>query len=95
MRLGDLRTSSQPHRLLLDRELAANRFHAGSPHALVPLAAIRAAGLGLSVADGAASVRAAADWVSSYNGGCGAVREACEYILESRGELARLQAEFD
>lgn len=62
---------------------------------LPDLGAIRAAGLGLSVADGDATVRAAADWVSSRNGGCGAVREACEHILEARGELAPMLAEFD
>jgi 3-deoxy-D-manno-octulosonate 8-phosphate phosphatase (KDO 8-P phosphatase) len=62
---------------------------------LPDLSAIRAAGLGLSVADGDARVRAAADWVSRHKGGAGAVREACEYILQARGELARLQAEFD
>ena len=61
---------------------------------LPDLSAITAAGLGLTVADACAEVRAAADWCSGYNGGCGAVREACQYILEARGELTAKLAEF-
>jgi len=61
---------------------------------LPDLAAIRAAGLGLSVADGAATVRGAAAWVSGLNGGAGAVREACEAILQARGEREALEAAF-
>jgi 3-deoxy-D-manno-octulosonate 8-phosphate phosphatase (KDO 8-P phosphatase) len=62
---------------------------------LPDLAAIRAAGLGMSVADGVERVRSAADWVSTRPGGHGAVREACEFILSARGSLARLEAEYD
>ena len=51
---------------------------------LPDLGAIIAAGLGLTVADGATRVREAADWVSNFSGGAGAVREACEFILASR-----------
>ncbi len=54
---------------------------------LPDLAAIRAAGVGLSVRDGAATVRTAADWVSTSKGGQGAVREACEALLSARGQL--------
>jgi 3-deoxy-D-manno-octulosonate 8-phosphate phosphatase (KDO 8-P phosphatase) len=36
----------------------------------------------------------AADWQSSRPGGQGAVREACEFILNARGELAELEAQF-
>ena len=62
---------------------------------LPDLGAVRACGLGMTVADGAAPVREAADWVSTLRGGEGAVREACEFILDARGELAALQSEFD
>lgn len=62
---------------------------------LPDLGAIRAAGLGLTVADGSRSVREAADWISASNGGCGAVREACEFILGARGELASAEAAFN
>jgi 3-deoxy-D-manno-octulosonate 8-phosphate phosphatase (KDO 8-P phosphatase) len=62
---------------------------------LPDLGAIRAAGLGLTTADGVAKVRANADWVSSAAGGAGAVREACEFILQARGSLAALEAGFE
>jgi 3-deoxy-D-manno-octulosonate 8-phosphate phosphatase (KDO 8-P phosphatase) len=61
---------------------------------LPDLGAINAAGLGMTVADGSATVREAADWVSSLNGGCGAVREACEFILCARGEWSSVTAGF-
>jgi 3-deoxy-D-manno-octulosonate 8-phosphate phosphatase (KDO 8-P phosphatase) len=44
---------------------------------LPDLGAIRAAGLGLTVANGCAEVVAAARWQSRARGGEGAVREAC------------------
>ena len=55
---------------------------------LPDLGAISSAGLGLTVADACEAVRRAADWCSSHNGGDGAVREACEFILSARGEWA-------
>lgn len=62
---------------------------------LPDLAAIRAAGLGLTVSDAAQSVRDAADWVASLPGGAGAVREACEMILALRDSLQAITGEFD
>ncbi len=61
---------------------------------LPDLAAIRAAGMGLTVSDAAAAVLDAADWVSSRPGGAGAVREACEMILAARGDLERVLADY-
>lgn len=61
---------------------------------LPDLGAVTLAGLGMTVADAAAAVGAAADWQSNLPGGGGAVREACEFILAARGELERLEAEF-
>ena len=55
---------------------------------LPDLAAVRAAGLGLTVSDAALQVRNAADWISELAGGQGAVRQACEMILTLRGSLA-------
>jgi 3-deoxy-D-manno-octulosonate 8-phosphate phosphatase (KDO 8-P phosphatase) len=43
------------------------------------------AGLALTVADAHPRVRKAAHWVSRFAGGHGAVREACDLILEARG----------
>jgi 3-deoxy-D-manno-octulosonate 8-phosphate phosphatase (KDO 8-P phosphatase) len=62
---------------------------------LPDLGAVRAAGLGLSVADGADAVRHAADWCSTRCGGDAAVREACDTMLAARGQLANLIEGFD
>ena len=48
-------------------------------------------GLLLTPADGCAAVRRHADWVLSRNGGHGAVREAAEAILRSRGVWTSLR----
>lgn len=61
---------------------------------LPDLAAILAAGLGMTVANASAAVLDAADWRSAHNGGCGAVREACEFILSARGEWPALVSDF-
>lgn len=61
---------------------------------LPDLCAIRAAGLGLTVADAVAPVRDAADWCSDLPGGRGAVRQACEWLLELRGELIQREASW-
>lgn len=55
---------------------------------LPDLAAFERCGLRIAVADAAAEVRAAADWVTKAAGGRGAVREVCEAILKARGEWA-------
>ena len=61
---------------------------------LPDLSAIGAAGLGLSVVDGAGPVRAAAQWCSTRRGGDGAVREACEFILQAKEKLAELESNY-
>jgi 3-deoxy-D-manno-octulosonate 8-phosphate phosphatase (KDO 8-P phosphatase) len=61
---------------------------------LPDLAAIQAAGIGLTVADASVAVLAAADWCSARKGGDGAVREACDALLEARGQRAALEASF-
>ena len=61
---------------------------------LPDLAALRAAGLALTVADAVPEVRAVAQWQSSLPGGAGAVREACEALLKARGQWAARVAEL-
>jgi 3-deoxy-D-manno-octulosonate 8-phosphate phosphatase (KDO 8-P phosphatase) len=61
---------------------------------LPDLGAIIAAGLGMTVADASSTVREAADWCSRFNGGGGAVREACEFILSAKGNWSALAADF-
>ncbi len=62
---------------------------------LPDLAAVRAAGIGCAPADAVAVLRAAADIVTGLPGGHGAVREACERILDARGSLASLLGDYD
>jgi 3-deoxy-D-manno-octulosonate 8-phosphate phosphatase (KDO 8-P phosphatase) len=50
---------------------------------------MKRAGLALTVADAHGDVLQAADWVSRYPGGQGAVREACDLILAARSPSAR------
>lgn len=61
---------------------------------LPDLAAISSAGLGLTVSDAVEAVKLEADWISGAPGGRGAVREACEAILDARDQLAALQAKY-
>lgn len=51
---------------------------------LPDLPVIRAAGLGVAVADACAEVRQAADFVTETRGGFGAVRETIEMILKAQ-----------
>lgn len=61
---------------------------------LPDLGAIAAAGLGMTVADASASVHSVANWCATLPGGCGAVREACEFILRARGAWDALEQGF-
>ena len=54
---------------------------------LPDLAAIRAAGLGITVANGHHFVARHADWQTRASGGSGAVREIAELILMAQGKL--------
>ena len=51
---------------------------------LPDLPVVRAAGLGVAVADAAAELRQAADYVTTAPGGAGAVRETVEMILKTQ-----------
>lgn len=61
---------------------------------LPDLAAIRRVGLGLTVANANHMVREHASWISQHNGGEGAVREACEFILRAQDKLQSLLDEY-
>lgn len=56
---------------------------------LTDLPLLERAGLALAPADGAREVRRAADWVSRFGGGRGAVREVLEAVLRARGQWRR------
>jgi len=51
---------------------------------LPDMPAVRAAGLGVAVADAAPEIREAADYVTTAAGGAGAVRETIEMILKTQ-----------
>ncbi len=59
--------------------------HIGDDLPDLPL--IQKAGLGVAVKDAHWFVRDHADWVTSQKGGFGAVREVCDLILHSQGQL--------
>ncbi|MFP3868335.1 MAG: KdsC family phosphatase [Desulfobacteraceae bacterium] len=57
---------------------------------LVDLALLRQVGLAIAVADAVPEVQVAAHWVTSFPGGRGAVREACELLLKAQGSWDQL-----
>lgn len=57
---------------------------------LADLPVLREVGLAAAVANAAAEVREAADWVGEVRGGDGAVREFTEALLKARGEWTTL-----
>lgn len=57
---------------------------------LPDLAVFMEAGLRIAVADGVEEVREQADFVTKKRGGHGAVREACEWILKSKGAWPKI-----
>ena len=50
---------------------------------LIDVAAIRQAGLGVSVPNGCSEAQQAADYVTNNHGGRGAVREVCDLIMQA------------
>jgi len=62
-----------------------NIAHIGDDYPDLPL--IRRLGLGITVANGHWVIKQHADWQSQYNGGEGAVREACDLIMLAQGSF--------
>ena len=60
---------------------------------IVDLGVLKRAGVAVAVANGVAEARAAADYVTSADGGHGAVREVVELILQAQNKWARIVAE--
>lgn len=61
---------------------------------LPDLPVIQTVGFGTTVADGNAFVQQHADWISSYGGGKGAVRELCDLILNAHDKLDAVHAQY-
>jgi len=61
---------------------------------LPDLSAIKACGLGITVPNAHSLVKEHADLCTQTSGGSGAVREICDFILESKGLLESIHASF-
>lgn len=61
---------------------------------LPDLAAMRKVALGMTVANGHCFVAEHAMWTSQAAGGQGAVREACEFIMQSQGTLQQVWGQY-
>ena len=57
---------------------------------LLDLPLMKRAGMGIAVRDAHFAVKDYADWVTSLAGGEGAVREICDFIMRSQGNLERI-----
>ncbi|HNI64767.1 MAG: HAD hydrolase family protein [Pseudomonadales bacterium] len=62
---------------------------------LPDLPLIRRAAVGMTVANAHPLVQQSADWQSTLAGGQGAVREACDLIMQTQGTLCRLLQAYE
>lgn len=62
---------------------------------LPDLPLIKQSGLGVAVADAHESVKEAANWLTSKNGGMGAVRELADFIIESQQRSQEIKELFE
>ncbi len=62
---------------------------------LPDLPLVRGVGYPIAVADAAIEVRNEAKYVTQTPGGCGAVREAVEHLLQSKGEWVDVMTRFE
>jgi len=56
---------------------------------LIDLPVMNKAGLSIAVADAHDIVKEKAHWITRHNGGQGAVRDACELLMEAHGSLEK------
>lgn len=61
---------------------------------LPDLAVIKKVGLGITVANGSATLKAIADWQTTRKGGDGAVREVAEMLLTCQDKFAHLLEQY-
>ncbi len=61
---------------------------------VVDLPVMRRAGLAVAVGDAHPLVRQQAHWCTQANGGRGAAREVCEFILDAQGNLEQMLAPY-
>jgi 3-deoxy-D-manno-octulosonate 8-phosphate phosphatase (KDO 8-P phosphatase) len=61
---------------------------------IVDLGPLRRAGFSVAVADGVAEAKTAAHFVTQNAGGCGAIREVIEMILQAQGKWKPFVAHY-
>jgi len=61
---------------------------------LIDLPAMNEAGIAVAVANAHPLVKSRADWVTENQGGRGAVREVCEFIIKAHGKLDQIYNEY-
>jgi 3-deoxy-D-manno-octulosonate 8-phosphate phosphatase (KDO 8-P phosphatase) len=62
---------------------------------IIDVPVLRRVGFSASPSDALCDVRAVVDYVSSFGGGCGAVREVCDHILKARGIWGEIAARYE
>ena len=61
---------------------------------LMDLPIMTRVGLAIAVADANEAVSACADWCTTQNGGCGAVREVCDLILQAQDNFESILNQY-
>lgn len=62
---------------------------------LIDIPVLRAAGFSAAVADALPEVLKSVDYVTKNKGGCGAVREICDLILQAQGKWPEIAARYE
>ena len=91
---SDCRNKTEAYTALLEQQAWQPEQTAYMGDDWLDLPVLMQVGCSFAPADAAAEVRRQVDYVTERSGGHGAVREACELILESQGLLSRLLKKY-
>jgi 3-deoxy-D-manno-octulosonate 8-phosphate phosphatase (KDO 8-P phosphatase) len=81
-------------------EEVINKLGIGFEHAahvgddVLDLPIMHRAGLAIAVQDANFAVKQRADWITQTNGGMGAVREVCDFIMQAQGTYNAMLATY-
>lgn len=62
---------------------------------IIDIPVLKAAGFSAAVADAMDVVKKSVDYVTIHNGGRGAVREICEFLLQAQGKWPEIAARYE
>ena len=62
---------------------------------IIDIPVLNRVGFSVAVADAVDVVKRSVDYVTKQNGGCGAVREVCEMILQAQGKWSEVAAKYE